>query len=126
MATSVICDNIEKLTIENRAFRRVISTSDQMQLVLMSLHPNEDIGMEVHPKVTQFFRVERGSGVFEIDLLDGKGIQRSLVKDGWFMFVPAGAYHNLTSTGLTDLKLYTIYSPPNHPSDRLDITKPQD
>jgi len=99
---------IEKETIKNKNFRKVLYTGKHSQLVLMSLRPKEDIGMEVHTTVDQFFRFEKGMGKVIIDGVEHK------VKDGDAVIVPAGAQHNVVNTGKSELKLYTIYSPPEH------------
>lgn len=100
-------DNIEKLTIENDNFRKVLYTGLHSQLVLMSLLPNEEIGMEIHEENDQFFRFEKGSGKV---LIDGTEYQ---VEDGDAVVVPAGSEHNVIA-GDEGLKLYTIYSPSHH------------
>jgi mannose-6-phosphate isomerase-like protein (cupin superfamily) len=101
--------NIEKLTIGNSNFRQVLYTGKNSQLVLMSLKPGEEIGEEVHERTDQFFRFERGEGTILID-----GI-RQKVLDGDAAIVPAGARHNVINTSKnSELKLYTIYSPPEH------------
>ncbi len=101
--------NIEKATIENTDFRRVLYTGKNSQLVLMSLKPNEEIGLEVHADNDQFFRFEEGQGKC---LIDGN---EYLVGDGVAIVVPAGAEHNVINTSATvELKFYTIYSPPHH------------
>ncbi|MEI6519230.1 MAG: cupin domain-containing protein [bacterium] len=99
--------NIEKVAIKNDDFRRVLYTSTQSQLVLMALKPNEEIGMESH-KSDQFFRVEKGSGEVIIN-----GVKTS-IQAGFAVVVPGGAKHNIINTGKDSMKLYTIYSPPNH------------
>lgn len=99
--------NIDTLTVENSDFRRVLYTAKSCQLVLMSLKPGEDIGMETH-QLDQFFRVEEGSGEATLDGVTTK------IGDGFAVLVPAGAKHNIVNTGAGPLKLYTIYSPPNH------------
>lgn len=109
-------DDIEKITIENDKFRNVIYTAPHSQLVLMSLAPGEDIGMEVHT-VDQFFRIESGTG---LSIVSGSEYQ---VKDGTALLVPAGLEHNIKNTGSTPLKLYTIYSPANHIHGRVHMTK---
>lgn len=109
--------NIEEQTQENANFRKVIFTGAHSQLVLMSLKPGEDIGAEVHPNVDQFFRFESGEGKAIID-----GVEYPL-KDGVAVVVPAGAEHNIMNTGTTDLKLYTIYSPANHPDGTVHATR---
>jgi len=101
--------NIEKETLENTNFRKVLYTGKHSQLVLMSLKPNEEIGMEVHPDNDQFFRFEKGMGKCIID-----GNEYTL-SDGSLIIVPSGAQHNIINTsGTDDLKLYTIYSPAHH------------
>jgi len=99
--------DIESLAVNNDAFRRVLYTAKYCQLVLMALKPKEEIGEEVH-KLDQFFRVEEGSGEAVLD-----GV-RTAIKPGFAIVVPAGAKHNIINTGAVPLKLYTLYSPPNH------------
>ena len=110
--------NIEKETIENTNFRKVLYTAKHCQLVLMSLEPNEEIGMEVHLDNDQFFRFEKGMGKV---LIDGNEYE---VKDGSAIIVPAGAEHNVVNVSSTeDLKLYTIYSPAHHKDGIVRATK---
>ena len=110
--------NIEKDTLENNNFRKVLYTGKHSQLVLMSLAPKEEIGMEVHEENDQFFRFEKGQGKCVID-----GNEYEL-KDGVAVVVPAGAEHNIINTSTTEeLKLYTIYSPPNHRDGTIHKTK---
>lgn len=110
--------NIEKETLENNNFRKVIYTAKNSQLVLMGLKPNEEIGMEIHPDNDQFFRFEKGEGKV---IIDGNEYQ---VKDGDAIIVPAGAEHNVINTSQTEeLKLYTIYSPPHHKDGIVRLTK---
>lgn len=109
--------NIEKDTRENANFRKVVYTSTHSQLVLMSLKPGEDIGMEVHADNDQFFRFESGTGKV---LIDGN---EYAVSDGSAIVVPAGAEHNVINTGSDDLKLYTIYSPAHHQDGIVHATK---
>ncbi len=99
--------DIEKLAIANENFRRVVYTAKHCQLVLMALKPKEEIGSEVH-QLDQFFRVEEGTGHA---VLDGN---RTAIQAGFAVLVPAGTTHNIINTGDVPLKLYTIYSPPNH------------
>lgn len=110
-------DNIEKATLENTDFRRVLYTGKHLQLVLMVLQPGEDIGEEVHAGHDQFFRIESGSG--EV-LIDG---QTRAVADDDAVIVPAGARHNVTNTGTQALKLYTLYGPPEHRDGVVHATK---
>jgi len=107
---------IEKDTLENSNFRKVLFTGKFSQLVVMSLKAGEDIGKEIHPNVDQFFRFEAGVGKVVI------GEQEYQVKDGDAVVVPAGAEHNVINTGSEDLKLYTIYSPSNHPEGTVHVT----
>ncbi len=101
--------NLEEATRKNTDFRRVLYTGHYSQLVLMSLKPGEEIGEETHDDVDQFFRFEEGQGVVTID-----GVKNA-VKDGSAVFVPSGARHNVTNTSRSvDLKLYTLYAPPEH------------
>jgi mannose-6-phosphate isomerase-like protein (cupin superfamily) len=110
--------NIEKETLENNNFRKVLYTSKYSQLVLMSLKPGEEIGMEVHTENDQFFRFEKGEGKVVVD-----GNEYS-VKDGSAVVVPAGAEHNVMNvSGSGDLKLYTIYSPAHHKNGVVRATK---
>jgi mannose-6-phosphate isomerase-like protein (cupin superfamily) len=109
--------DIEKDTLDNKNFRKVLYTGKNLQLVLMSLKPGEDIGEEIHPKIDQFFRVEKGTGE---SIVNGKKYPLS---DGTSLIVPAGAKHNLINTGKGELKLYSIYSPPNHEDKTLHKTK---
>ncbi|MEX0932274.1 MAG: cupin domain-containing protein [Parcubacteria group bacterium] len=111
-------EDIEKLTIENTDFRRVLYTGPHSQLVLMSLRPGEDIGVETHGENDQFFRIEAGKGRVTID-----GHEYEL-EDGSAVVVPAGAEHNVENTSETeDLKLYTIYSPAHHKDGIVRATK---
>ncbi len=110
--------DIEEETLKNTNFRKVLYTGKFSQLVLMRLKPGEEIGEEVHDDVDQFFRFEEGQGVVEID---GK---KHNVTDGSAVVIPSGARHNVTNTGaMTDLKLYTIYSPPEHQDKVVRKTK---
>jgi len=110
--------NIEKDTLGNTYFRRVLYTGKHSQLVLMNLKPGEEIGEEVHKTVDQFFRFEKGEGIVSIDDVKHK------VADGDAVIVPAGARHNVLNTSkATDLKLYTIYSPPEHQDRTVRKTK---
>jgi len=110
--------NIENATKENNDFRRVLYTGKNSQLVLMSLKPNEEIGEEVHETIDQFFRFEVGQGKA---IIDGNEYE---ISDGVALIVPAGARHNIINTSSdTPLKLYTIYSPPNHKDGLVRLTK---
>lgn len=112
------CENIEKSTLENDNFRKVLYTGKHSQLVLMSLKPSEDIGMEVHNENDQFFRFEKGTGKV---IIDGNEYE---VTDGSAVVVPMGAEHNVVNTSDSEpLKLYTIYSPAHHKDGVVRATK---
>ena len=108
---------IEKLTEDNADFRHVLYTGRHMQLVLMALPPGQDIGAETHATHDQFFRIERGRGEVEIDGVIHK------IKGGDAMIAPAGARHNVTNTGDKPMRLYTLYSPPEHLDRLVEATK---
>ena len=110
---------IEKQTLLNTNFRQVLFTAQHSQLVVMCLQPTEEIGNEVHPKVDQFFRIEKGEAKF---IFNEK--EERTAHEGDAVLVPAGTYHNVVNTSKTQmLKLYTIYSPPNHPAGTVHKTK---
>lgn len=110
--------NIEEQTLANSDFRHVVYTGKHSQLVLMSLKPKEDIGMEVHEDGDQFFRIDKGEGKC---IIDGN---EYAIRDGSAIVVPAGAEHNVINTSETDdLKLYTIYSPAHHQDGVVRATK---
>lgn len=110
--------NIEKETLENSYFRKVLFTGKYSQLVVMSLKPGEEIGREIHETVDQFFRIEQGRAKI---ILDDKE-EFEAAADEVFI-VPAGTWHNVINVSEVDLKLYTIYSPPNHPDGTVHKTK---
>ncbi|NLE52753.1 MAG: cupin domain-containing protein [Chloroflexi bacterium] len=110
--------DIEKATLENDLFRKVLFTGEHLQLVLMALKPGEDIGKETHPDIDQFIRVEEGEGRAMVDDTEYE------LHDGSIVVIPAGAEHNVTNTSRTDvLRLYTIYTPPEHPDGTVHRTK---
>jgi len=111
------CDDIEKQTTSNADFRRVLYTGKNLQLVLMTLQPGDEIGSEVHEDRDQFFRFEEGEGVV---VIDGKD---NAVQDGSAVIVPAGARHNVINRGSAPLKLYTLYGPPEHIDGLVEATR---
>ncbi|MFA6601596.1 MAG: cupin domain-containing protein [Candidatus Paceibacterota bacterium] len=117
MITTPYHANIEKLTIDNPNFRKVIYTGNHCQLVLMSLLPSEEIGLETHPKNDQFFRFEKGQGKA---IVSGQEFELS---DGTALIVPAGVEHNIVNTGPEPLRFYTLYSPAHHIDGRVHVTK---
>lgn len=112
-----ITNDIEKLAVEGRDFRRVLYTGKNLQLVLMSLLPGEDIGEEVHETRDQFFRVEQGKGEAWIDGVSSK------IETDHAVIVPAGARHNIVNTGEKSLRLYTLYAKPEHRDGTVHATK---
>ena len=111
--------SIESATLENAYFRHVLFTGKHAQLVVMCLQPGEEIGEEVHPNVDQFFRIEQGEAKFVFN-----NTEQHLVRDADAVVVPAGTHHNvINASKTTPLKLYTIYSPPNHPDGTVHKTK---
>ena len=108
--------NIEKLSLENENFRKVLYTTTNAQLVLMSLLPGEEIGEEVHD-VDQFLRIESGVGK---SVLDG---EEQILESGSAVVVPAGVKHNIINTGASFMKLYTLYTPPHHKDGTIHHTK---
>jgi mannose-6-phosphate isomerase-like protein (cupin superfamily) len=111
------CDNIERQTIENEDFRRVLYTGHNLQLVLMTLQPGDEIGEEVHEDIDQFFRIEEGNGIIDID-----GVEHR-VEDDFAVIVPAGSRHNVRNNGSVPLRLYTIYGPPEHKDGVVQASK---
>lgn len=109
--------NIEDLTEQNNDFRQVLYTGKYCQLVVMRLTPKEEIGLETHQAVDQFFRIESGTAKF---ILNG---EESIATEGMAVIVPAGVAHNVINVGDGALHLYTLYSPPNHPANTIHHTK---
>jgi mannose-6-phosphate isomerase-like protein (cupin superfamily) len=110
--------NIERDTLDNKDYRRVLYTGPNTQLVLMTLQPGEEIGLEVHEGHDQFIRIEAGTGYVQLN-----GERRAL-EDGSAVVIPAGTEHNVVNTSDTEkLRLYTLYSPPEHPGGTVHHTK---
>lgn len=114
---SIFVNNIEKLTLENNDYRRVINTSAYSQLVLMSIKSNEKIDKEIHDINDQFLRIEQGKARIIINN------KEYIAEDDFAIVVPAGAEHEVINISDEDLKLYTIYSPPHHPENTIHKTK---
>lgn len=111
--------NMTQQTLQNDFFRKVLQTTKHTQLVVMSLKPLEDIGAEMHDSVDQFIRIEKGTGKLILD-----GVEFKLKDDSAFI-IPAGSHHNVINISETEkMKLYTLYSPPNHADGKIDKTKP--
>lgn len=118
--------DIARATRQNRNFRLALWTGKYLQLTLMSIKVGEDIGLERHPDVDQFIRIEEGRGLVEMgDDKNNLDFQRN-VYDDYVILIPAGKWHNLTNTGNIPLKLYSIYAPPEHPFGTVHITKPEE
>jgi mannose-6-phosphate isomerase-like protein (cupin superfamily) len=110
--------NIEEKSLENNYFRQVLYTAPHIQLVVMSLKPGEDIGLETHHGIDQFIRVEGGKGK---SILDGKEHD---LEDGSSIVIPSGTQHNIVNVSESEpLKLYTLYAPPEHPDGTIHKTK---
>lgn len=112
--------DIEKETLQNTDYRRVIFTGPNMQLVLMAIPPGEEVGVETHKDHDQFVRIESGKGKA---ILNGK---KTDLEDGMAVLVPAGTTHNIVNTGDEVLKLYTLYGPPEHPKGTVEKTKAEE
>ena len=114
--------DINKATLANGNYRTALWTGKNLQLTLMSINPNEDIGLEVHPDTDQFLRIEKGVGVAQMGSSADNLFQHN-VYDDYAVFVPAGTWHNITNTGPQPMKIYSIYAPPHHPHGVIHNTK---
>ncbi len=115
--------NIEEATEQNNTFRTALWTGKHLQLTLMSIGVGEDIGLEVHPELDQFIRIEEGQGLVKMgDRSDRLSFQARVYED-FAIIIPAGKWHNLINTGSKPLKLYSIYAPPAHPHGTIHETK---
>jgi len=115
--------DVERATLENTNFRQVLFTGAHTQLTVMSLKPGEEIGWEAHEELDQFLRLEQGSGRVEFGTGEDAVDETHEVSDDWAIIVPAGIWHNVVNTGDEDLKLYSLYSPPEHPDGTVHVTK---
>ncbi len=115
--------NIEGETLDNTNFRTVLFTGSHQQLTVMSLQPGEDIGREAHPNLDQFIRVEQGSARVEFGATADVVDQTHDVSDNWAVIISAGTWHNVINTGDDELKLYSLYAPPEHPEGTVHATK---
>ncbi|TMU87285.1 cupin domain-containing protein [Bacillus sp. BHET2] len=115
--------NIDEATVENNTYRTAIWTGKHLQVTLMSIPPGEDIGLEIHPYLDQFLRLEQGQGTVQMGhQQDQLTFQREVSQDDAIM-IPAGTWHNVINTGNTPIKLYSIYAPPQHPAGTVHKTK---
>jgi mannose-6-phosphate isomerase-like protein (cupin superfamily) len=115
--------NINKAAKQNRAYRTAIWTGKHLQVTLMSLKVGEDIGLEMHPTLDQFLRIEQGQGTVQMGNRKNNLYFRRKVSDDDAIMIPAGTWHNVTNTGNVPLKLYSIYAPPEHPFGTVHMTK---
>jgi mannose-6-phosphate isomerase-like protein (cupin superfamily) len=116
-------DDIERVTLENSNFRAVINTGAHAQLTVMRLGVGEEIGWESHSHLDQFLRIEQGQARLELGRTEDAVDETHAIQDDWAIIVPAGVWHNVVNTGDTDVKLYSIYSPPEHPPGTVHRTK---
>jgi len=115
--------DIAKATLANDNYRRTLWSGPNLQLTLMSIDVNDDIGLEVHPDNDQFLRIEQGQGEVQMGATQNNLTYTQLVFDDFAVFVPAGTWHNIINTGNVPLKLYAIYAPPHHPHGTVHETK---
>ncbi|GMQ57482.1 hypothetical protein AN1V17_18770 [Vallitalea sediminicola] len=115
--------NIDKATKKNNTYRTALWTGENLQVTLMSIDVDDDIGLEVHPTVDQFIRIEEGQGLVEMGDTEDMLYFQQDVYDDYAIMVPAGKWHNVTNTGDIPLKLYAIYAPPEHPRGTVHETK---
>lgn len=115
--------NIEKLTRENTNFRTVVFTGEHSQLTLMSVPPGGEVGWEAHPHLDQFLRLEQGAARLDFGGSEENVDESHEIEDDWALIVPAGTWHNVVNIGDQDLKLYSLYSPPEHPDGTVHRTK---
>lgn len=116
-------DNIEERTKENKTFRTVLWTGQHSELTLMSIEPGGEIGLEVHPNIDQFLRIEAGQAQLKAGPTKDDLRESHDVRAEWAFIVPAGTWHNVINTGTEPLKLYTVYSPANHAPGTVHATK---
>ncbi len=116
-------DDIEHATTENTTFRTVLFTGQHMQLTVMRIPPGEDIGREMHPDTDQFLRIVEGHARVEFGPERDTTDETKEVGDDWAVIVPAGVWHNVVNIGNGDLKLYSLYAPPNHPPGTVHATR---
>ena len=115
--------DVEQATLENETFRTVVFTGEHTQLTVMRLGPGEDIGLESHPNLDQFIRIEQGDARVELGRSKESIDETHDVSSDWTVIVPAGIWHNVVNTGDGDVKLYSLYSPPEHPDGTVHRTK---
>ena len=115
--------DIERATLDNETFRTILFTGEHTQLTVMRLAAGEDIGREAHDHNDQFIRIERGTARVELGAAEDRVDETYDVADDWAVIIPAGVWHNVVNTGDGELKLYSLYSPPEHPDGTVHQTK---
>jgi mannose-6-phosphate isomerase-like protein (cupin superfamily) len=115
--------DVERATLDNDTFRTVLFTGEHTQLTVMRLGPGEDIGREAHSHLDQFLRIEQGSARVELGRGEDEIDETHEVEGDWAIIVPAGVWHNVVNTGSGDVKLYSLYSPPEHPDGTVHRTR---
>ena len=115
--------DIEALTLDNTTFRTVVYTGVHSQLTVMSVPPGGEVGWESHPQLDQFLRLEQGTARLDFGRTRDRVEESHDVEDDWAFIVPAGVWHNVVNTGDEDLRLYSVYSPPEHPDGTVHRTK---
>jgi mannose-6-phosphate isomerase-like protein (cupin superfamily) len=115
--------DVEQATLENTDFRKVLFTGRQVQLTVMRLGPGEEIGLEMHDHLDQFLRIEQGKARVTLGRAKEQIDEEHEVADDWAVIVPGGVWHNVINTGTDELKLYSLYSPPEHPAGSVHHTK---
>ncbi len=116
-------DDVNQVTLDNENFRTVLFTGEHTQLTVMRLAPGEEIGWESHHDRDQFLRLEQGRARVEFGKTEDAVDETHEVEDDWAFIVPAGVWHNVVNTGADDVKLYSLYSPPEHPDGTVHRTK---
>jgi mannose-6-phosphate isomerase-like protein (cupin superfamily) len=114
---------IEDVTNANTTFRTVVFTGKHLQLTVMSLAAGENIGWEMHDNLDQFLRIESGTGTLKLGRSAGDIAEEHAVSDDWAMIIPAGTWHDVVNEGASELKLYSVYAPPDHPPGTVHVTK---
>lgn len=118
--------NIDEATKQNNNFRTALWTGNHLQVTLMSINAYDDIGLEIHPNIDQFIRIEDGQGMVKMGKSkDNLNFQEN-VRDGFAIMIPAGTWHNVVNTGNKPLKVYSVYAPPQHPHGVVEVTKTAD
>ena len=116
-------DDIEKVTLDNATFRTVVFTGEHLQLTVMRLGPGEDIGLEAHPHLDQFIRIESGEAELRLGTGPDDMDEAHTIGADWAAIIPAGTWHNVVNTSDAEVKLYSIYTPPEHPDGTVHRTK---